>query len=118
MTNDDSATRALVLLTIDDHGEAGKVARLTFNNPTKRNALGVAGKQRVVDLLTSLKHNAALRALVITGAGEQSFVGGTDLAEMKNFDLDQAEASSTKTHRMCDAIRPVSYTHLTLPTKA
>ena len=59
MTNDDSATRALVLLTIDDHGEAGKVARLTFNNPTKRNALGVAGKQRVVDLLTSLKHNAA-----------------------------------------------------------
>jgi enoyl-CoA hydratase/carnithine racemase len=105
MTNDDSATSALVLLTIDDHGEAGQVARLTFNNPTKRNALGVAGKQHVVDLLTSLKHNKALRALVITGAGEQSFVGGTDLAEMKDFDLDQAEASSTKTHRMCDAIR-------------
>lgn len=105
MTNSDTATDALVVLNIDDHGAAGQVARLRFNNPIKRNALGVAGKQRVVELLASLKHNAALRALVITGAGDKSFVGGTDLSEMKDFDLEQAEASSTKTHRMCDAVR-------------
>ena len=94
-----------VLLRLDDRGEAGRVAWLTFNNPTKRNALGVAGKQRVIELLTSLKHDQSLRALVVTGAGDKSFVGGTDLAEMKDFDLTQAEASSTKTHRMCDAVR-------------
>jgi len=55
--------------------------------------------------MTSIKHDESLRALIITGAGDQSFVGGTNLAEMKDFNLDQAEASSTKTHRVCDAVR-------------
>ena len=105
MANDMSDTESLVLLDYDDKGEAGRVARITFNNPTKRNALGLAGKQRFTDLLARLKHDESLRALVITGAGEQSFVGGTNLAEMKDFDLSAAEASATKTHRMCDAVR-------------
>ncbi len=95
----------LVLLDYDDHGEEGRVARLTFNNPAKRNALGLGGKERFIELMTSIKHDASLRAVVLTGAGDRSFVGGTNLAEMKDFDLDQAEASSTKTHRVCDAVR-------------
>ena len=44
-------------------------------------------------------------AVVITGAGDKSFVGGTNLAEMAEFDLAQAEASATKTHRMCNSVR-------------
>ena len=96
---------SLVLLDHDDHGEAGRVARVTFNNPEKRNALGLEGKQLFIDLMASIKHDESLRAVVITGAGDKSFVGGTNLAEMKDFDLEQAEASSTKTHRVCDAVR-------------
>ncbi len=95
----------LVLLDYDDRGADGRIARLTFNNPAKRNALGIEGKQRFIDLMTSIKHDASLRAVILTGAGDRSFVGGTNLAEMKDFDLDQAEASSTKTHRVCDAVR-------------
>jgi enoyl-CoA hydratase len=95
----------LVLLDYDDHGENGRVARITFNNPAKRNALGLGGKKLFIELMTSIKHDESLRALIITGAGNQSFVGGTNLAEMKDFNLDQAEASSTKTHRVCDAVR-------------
>lgn len=95
----------LIKVTYDDRGEAGRIAWVTFNNPAKRNALGVDGKQRFIDVMTGLKHDESLRALVLTGAGEQSFVGGTNLAEMKDFDLNQAEASSTKTHRVCDAVR-------------
>lgn len=98
-------TEPLVLLDYDDHGENGRVARITFNNPAKRNALGLGGKELFIELMTSIKHDESLRALIITGAGEQSFVGGTNLAEMKDFNLDQAEASSTKTHRVCDAVR-------------
>jgi enoyl-CoA hydratase len=98
-------TEPLVLLDHDDHGDNGRVARITFNNPAKRNALGLGGKELFIELMTSIKHDESLRALVITGAGEQSFVGGTNLAEMKDFNLDQAEASSTKTHRVCDAVR-------------
>jgi len=95
----------LVLLDYDDHGENGRVARITFNNPAKRNALGLGGKELFIELMTSIKHDESLRALIITGAGDQSFVGGTNLAEMKDFNLDLAEASSTKTHRVCDAVR-------------
>ena len=95
----------LILVTYDDRGEAGRVAWVTFNNPTKRNALGVGGKELFIEVMTSLKHDESLRALVITGAGDQSFVGGTNLAEMKDFDLNLAEASATKTHRVCDAVR-------------
>jgi enoyl-CoA hydratase/carnithine racemase len=95
----------LILLGFDDHGDAGRVARVTFNNPAKRNALGVAGKELFIDIMTSLKHDESLRAVVLTGSGDKSFVGGTNLAEMANFDLDMAEASATKTHRACDAVR-------------
>lgn len=100
-----SGSDDLVLLEFEDRGGEGRIARLTFNNPAKRNALGIEGKQRFIDLMTSIKHDESLRAVVLTGAGDRSFVGGTNLAEMKDFDLDRAEASSTKTHRVCDAVR-------------
>jgi enoyl-CoA hydratase len=101
----ESDPRSLILLDFDDHGADGRVARLTFNNPEKRNALGLAGKERFIELMTSLRHDESLRALIVTGAGDRSFVGGTNLAEMAHFDLTQAEASATKTHRACDAVR-------------
>ena len=95
----------LVLLDFDDHGDAGRVARVSFNNPAKRNAIGVAGKERFIDIMTGLKHDQSLRAVVLTGTGEAAFVSGTNLAEMAAFDLEMAEASATKTHRVCDAVR-------------
>ena len=95
----------LVRLDWDDRGEAGRIARVTFDNPEKRNALGLEGKRRFVEILTSLRHAEGLRALVITGAGDKSFVGGTDIAEMAAFTRAEAEASATLTHRVCDAVR-------------
>lgn len=96
---------SLIKLDFDDHGDAGRVARVTFNNPEKRNALGLAGKKQFVSVMTKLKHDETLRAVVLTGSGEKSFVGGTNIAEMAEFDLAQAESSSTWTHRVCDSVR-------------
>ena len=70
----------LIKVGYDDRGDAGRVAWVTFNNPAKRNALGLEGKQLFIDTLTALKHDESLRALVLTGAGDRSFVGGTNLA--------------------------------------
>jgi enoyl-CoA hydratase/carnithine racemase len=95
----------LVLLHYDDYGSTGRVARVTFNNPEKRNALGLAGKDRFIEIMFGLRHDDSIRAVVISGAGEKSFVGGTNLAEMANFDLSAAEGSAMKTHRMCDSVR-------------
>ena len=99
-----SQPEPVVLLRLEERA-AARIAWITFNNPGKRNALGLAGKQLFTETLIALRHDARLRAVVITGAGEASFVGGTNLAEMKDFDLAAAEASATKTHRMCDAVR-------------
>jgi enoyl-CoA hydratase/carnithine racemase len=96
---------SLVVLRLETRGELGRIAWITFDNPAKRNALGLAGKEQLVEALTSLRHDDSLRAVVITGAGEKSFVAGTDLSEMADFDQATAEASATKTHRMCDAVR-------------
>jgi len=96
---------SLVVVRLESRGTLGRIATITFDNPAKRNALGLAGKEQFVDALTSLRHDDSLRAVVITGAGAKSFVAGTDLSEMADFDLAAAEASATKTHRMCDAVR-------------
>ena len=95
----------LILLRYDDHGEAGRIAHVTFNNPQKRNSLGTAGKERFVEVITSLRHDESIRALVITGAGDRSFVGGTDISEMATYDVAKAEQSGVKTHRVCDVVR-------------
>jgi len=100
-----SGTDDLVKLSFDDRGEAGRIAWVTFNNPEKRNALGLAGKEQFVAVMTSLRHDESLRAVVLTGAGDRSFVGGTNLAEMAEFDLAKADSSSSWTHRVCDSVR-------------
>lgn len=104
-TTDRNASQNLVLTHFDDRGEDGRIAWVTFNNPAVHNALGVAGKERFIEAMTDLKHDASLRAVVLTGSGNRSFVGGTNIAEMAEFDLAMAEASATKTHRACDAVR-------------
>ncbi len=96
---------SLIKLDYDDRGDDGRIAWITFNNPKKHNALGLAGKERFVETMAALKHDESLRAVVLTGAGEKSFIGGTNIAEMAEFDLAQAEASATWTHRVCDSVR-------------
>lgn len=100
-----SGCQDLVQLHYDERGAKGRIAWVMFNNPEKRNALGLEGKDRFTEIMVSLRHDESLRAVVITGAGDKSFVGGTDLAQMATFDLASAEASATKTHRMCDSVR-------------
>ena len=47
-------TEPLVKLDFDDRGEVGRVAWVIFNNPAKRNALGLAGKELFVEVMASL----------------------------------------------------------------
>ena len=101
----ESTGGSLVVLHLESRGALGRIAWITFDNPAKRNALGLAGKEQFVDVMTSLRHDDSLRAVVITGAGDASFVAGTDLSEMAGFDPAAAEASATRTHRVCDAVR-------------
>lgn len=98
-------TDDLVLCQLEDRREGGRIARVTFNNPAQRNALGVQGKARFIEVMAGLASDASLRAVVLTGSGDKSFIGGTDLKQMKEFDTAQARASCLKTHQACDAVR-------------
>lgn len=95
----------LVLVRMAEHGEAGCIAYVTVNNPTKRNALGMAGKRAIAGAFAELSRNERLRAVVLTGAGEKSFIAGADLAEMKDLTVEEAHEEHSLTHHACDAIR-------------
>nr|VFJ54611.1 MAG: enoyl-CoA hydratase [Candidatus Kentron sp. FW]VFJ54649.1 MAG: enoyl-CoA hydratase [Candidatus Kentron sp. FW] len=65
---------------------------ITINRPKVLNALNA---QTVSELELALREVAAdktARALLITGAGEKSFVAGGDIAEMQDLDAMQAKA--------------------------
>jgi enoyl-CoA hydratase len=75
MTQYDTGTDML-LLAVDDG-----IARVTFNNPAKRNALSLEMRTGLPGLLRHLQDDDDVRVVVITGAGEQAFVSGADISE-------------------------------------
>jgi len=62
----------------------GPVALLTINRPDKLNALNAKVHSEGVAALDELRHDEDVRVLVITGAGEKSFVAGADIGEFKD----------------------------------
>jgi enoyl-CoA hydratase len=59
----------------------GAVAVLTINRPDKLNALNAQVHAEGVAALEELRKDDAVRVLVITGAGEKSFIAGADIGE-------------------------------------
>src|SRR3712207_4989688 len=60
----------------------GPVELLTLNRPEKRNALNEPLRQALVSALDHSAADAAVRAIVITGAGDKAFVAGADVGEL------------------------------------
>lgn len=61
----------------------GKVAVLTINRPDKLNALNKQVHTEGVSALDKLRRDDSVRVLVITGAGEKSFIAGADISEFE-----------------------------------
>jgi enoyl-CoA hydratase len=81
------------------------VATVTVNNPGQRNALGNAGKRELAEAIERVSATDGLRVVVLTGAGDKSFIGGANLKEMPGFARHDASEGPTLTHRVCEAIR-------------
>ena len=60
----------------------GAVALVTINRPQVLNALNFATIDELRRAALSLKHDASVRAIVITGAGDKAFVAGADINEL------------------------------------
>lgn len=60
--------------------EAKGIARITFNRPDALNAMNRELLLDVSSLLDAVKANDAVKAVIVTGAGEKAFSAGADIA--------------------------------------
>jgi len=95
---------AAVHVRIEDRGEA-RIARVTLDNASRLNCLSTPLNARLAEIFNGLGEDAALRAVVLTGAGDRAFIGGADLNELGQLDADSARLFITRLHQACRAIR-------------
>jgi enoyl-CoA hydratase len=62
--------------------EPDGIAILTFNRPAKLNALNQAMLREIESALSIVWSDPAVRGLILTGAGEKSFIAGADISEL------------------------------------
>ncbi len=63
----------------------GPIATVTFNRPEARNAMTWAMYDALVESCDAFEADAAVRVVVLRGAGGKAFVAGTDVAQFRTF---------------------------------
>jgi enoyl-CoA hydratase len=95
-----------IRVEIQDYPQ-GAVARVTLDNERKLNTLNsrlLADLTTALDGLATMDH---LRAVVLTGAGPKSFIGGADITEMVALTPDTGRVFITRIHAICAALRRI-----------
>jgi enoyl-CoA hydratase len=59
-----------------------RIGFITFNRPKVLNALNRKTMEELRDILTAAREDDEVRVLILTGAGEKSFVAGADIGEL------------------------------------
>lgn len=59
---------------------------VVVDRPEARNAMTFAMWRRLREIAEELRTDASVRVIVLTGAGAEAFVAGTDIAEFRAFD--------------------------------
>jgi len=67
----------------------GAVVWITFNRPQARNALTWNMYDRLENACHDVNADRSVRAVVLTGAGGQAFVAGTDIGQFRDFKTEQ-----------------------------
>jgi enoyl-CoA hydratase len=85
---------------------------ITFNRPSVLNALRGRLLAEVSEALAEMEHNDAVRAIVITGAGEKAFAAGADITELNALasagsGADQARTGQVLTRQIERLRKPV-----------
>lgn len=92
-----------LLVDVDDTG----VALVSINRPDKLNALSGAVVVELEDAFADIARQSAIRALILTGAGEKAFVAGADIAELSQltaFEARQLALRGQRAFRMLETM--------------
>lgn len=72
--------------------KTGNVSTLTINRPQSLNALNCEVLTELRTAFNGLEQDAAVKVVIVTGAGEKAFVAGGDIKEMAAINSCQAHA--------------------------
>jgi enoyl-CoA hydratase/carnithine racemase len=83
----------------------GDIALLTLNRPESLNAVDRALRSALIAALKQVNADAAVRAVVIAGAGERAFCSGQDLSETAEYTVNDIDQWLSEQHAMYQAVR-------------
>ena len=86
----------------------GGIALVTVNRPDKLNALSAALLAELRDVFARIAADSAIRAVIVTGAGDKAFVAGADikeLAALSPLEMQAAARHGQQTFRAIETLR-------------
>ena len=81
------------------------IAIITFNRPEVLNALNNKLLKELSHALDEISENEDIRVLILTGAGEKSFVAGADIKEFPTFNPLKAKSFSEMGHSLMNKLQ-------------
>jgi enoyl-CoA hydratase len=94
-----------ILVRLEQRDVGIRIGYITINNPHKLNTLNSGLMTDFIAVCEELARDDDLRAAVVTGAGDEAFVGGADIDEMAELNPGSARTFITLLHRCCEALR-------------
>jgi enoyl-CoA hydratase/carnithine racemase len=101
------AKNAEAIITSVARRLTGQVAAVTISRPSKLNSLNSTLLEKLTDTFHEIpKRHPDLIAVVLTGTGAKSFIGGADIEEMGSLESPAAARQFiTRVHHACKSIR-------------
>jgi enoyl-CoA hydratase len=82
----------------------GPVAVITVNRPAVLNALNTPTTDELRRTILALKHDASVRAVIVTGAGDKAFIAGADINELAALKPTQGKEHAQRGQHVFDLI--------------
>jgi len=81
------------------------IATITFNRPEVLNALNEESLKELSHALDEISADEDIRVLILTGAGEKSFVAGADISMFPTFNVLKAKLFSEMGHNLMNKLQ-------------
>jgi enoyl-CoA hydratase len=86
------------------YGKKGNIAYITVNRPKVLNALNTPTWSDLRKAFEDARDDAAIRGVILTGAGDKAFIAGADISELAQVSAVEAEQSSRFGQEVLDLI--------------